>query len=93
MKRVVFLLTSILLSQLLNAQAPFPTAEEVKQFFASKTFFVLEDDPFSQYNVFIKNAVKDNWTLTPYEVIGVEDFNVKRLDPAYSFVVLTENIL
>jgi hypothetical protein len=74
----------------LKAQAPFPTADEVKQFFASKTCFVLEDDPFSQYNVFIKNAVKDNWTLTPFEVIGVEDFNVKRLDPAYSFVVLTE---
>ena len=74
----------------MNAQAPFPTADEVKQFFASKTYFVLEDDPFSQYNVFIMNAVKDNWTLTPYEVIGVEDFNVKRVDPTCSFVVLTE---
>jgi hypothetical protein len=90
MKRLYLVLMSVLFTFCLQAQAPFPTAEEVKQFFASKTCFVLEDDPFSQYNVFIKNSVKDNWTLTPYEIIGIEDFNVKRLDPAYSFIVLTE---
>jgi hypothetical protein len=90
MKRLYFVIVSALFTLCLQAQAPFPTQDEVKQFFASKTCFVLEDDPFSQYNVFIKNAVKGNWTLTPFEVISVEDFNVKRLDPAYSFVVLTE---
>jgi hypothetical protein len=90
MKRLYLVTMTVLFPLWLQAQAPFPTTDEVKQFFASKTCFVLEDDPFSQYNVFIKNAVKGNWTLTPYEVIGVEDFNVRRLDPAYSFIVLTE---
>lgn len=90
MKRLYFIIATFMLTLVSQAQAPFPTAEEVKQFFASKTYFVLEDDPFSQYNVFIKNALKGNWTLTPYEIINIETFNVKRLDPAFSFVVLTE---
>ena len=90
MKRIYPLIVCVLFSLGLKAQAPFPTAQEAKQFFVSKTCFVLEDDPFSQYNVFIKNVLKDSWTLTPYEVIGIEDFNLKRSDPSYSFIVLTE---
>jgi hypothetical protein len=30
------------------------------------------------------------WKVTPYEIIDVEEFNVRRSKPAYSFVVLTE---
>jgi hypothetical protein len=71
-------------------QAPFPDSNELKQFEASKTCVVLEDDPFSSYNVYIKQAVKDSWKITPYEFITVKDFNVRRSDPAYSFIVLTQ---
>ena len=45
---------------------------------------------FSSYNTFIKEAVKSFWTITPYEFIDVGDFNVRRLNPEYSFIVLTE---
>ncbi len=75
---------------LLQGQAPFPTKEELKQFAASKTCVVLEDDPFSSYNSYIKDAVKQCWKITPYEFITVKDFNVWRLNPAYSFLVLTQ---
>jgi len=51
---------------------------------------VLEDDSFSPYNVYIKQAMNDYWKLTPYEYISASDFNKKRDDPAYSFIVLTE---
>jgi hypothetical protein len=51
---------------------------------------VLEDNPFSSYNSFIKKAVKDFWKITPYEFIEVTEFNVRRLNPAYSFIVLTQ---
>jgi hypothetical protein len=74
----------------LGAQAPFPTIDEIKQFNASKTCVVLEDDPFSAYNVYIKEAVTDSWKITPYEFITVKDFNVRRLNPAFSFIVLTQ---
>ena len=71
-------------------QAPFPSGNEIKQFMASKTCVVLEDDQFSAYNSYIKDAVKKYWTITPYEFIEVTDFNVRRLKSEYSFIVLTE---
>jgi hypothetical protein len=87
-----YLLTSVLVlsSLLLNGQAPFPNEDEIKQFTVSKTCVVLEDDPFSTYNAYIKEAVKSFWTITPYEVINIEEFNVRRMKPEYSFIVLTQ---
>lgn len=90
MKKISFALLLIFSSVLLSAQAPFPSKDEIKQFTASKTCVVLEDDPFSTYNAFITEAVKAYWKITPYEIISVADFNVKRLNPAYSFIVLTQ---
>ena len=75
---------------MLNGQAPFPNSDEIKQFSSSKTCVVLEDDPFSAFNVYIKEAMGDFWKITPYEFINVKEFNVRRLDPAWSFIVLTE---
>jgi hypothetical protein len=75
---------------LLTGQAPFPSKDEIKQFTASKTCVVLEDDQFSAYNTLIKKAVKDFWTITPYEFIEVKDFNIRRMNPGYSFIVLTQ---
>ena len=75
---------------LIAGQAPFPNKEEIKQFTASKTCVVLEDDQFSSYNSYIKEAVKSFWKITPYEFIDVSEFNVRRLDPEYSFIVLTQ---
>ena len=75
---------------LLNGQAPFPDKEEINQFIGSKTCVVLEQDQFSSYNVFIKEAVKNYWTITPYELIDVSEFNKRRRDPSYSFIVLTQ---
>ena len=80
----------LLITVLLAGQAPFPTQDEIKQFNASRTCVVLEDDPFSSYNIYIKEVVKDSWKLTPYEFISVKDFNVRRLNPAYSFIVITQ---
>lgn len=84
---VILLLLSL---SSLNGQAPFPDKEEIKQFTASKTCVVLEQDQFSSYNVFIKEAVKTYWTMTPYEIIDVGEFNKRRRDPSYSFIVLTQ---
>jgi len=90
MKKISFTLLLLFSTVLLSAQAPFPSKDEIKQFTASKTCVVLEDDPFSTYNAFITEAVKAYWKITPYEIISISDFNVKRLNPAYSFIVLTQ---
>ena len=90
MKTLTLALLTLFSSILLKGQAPFPSKDEIKQFNESKTCVVLEDDPFSVYNVYIKDAVKSYWTITPYEFIDLKDFNIRRLKPEYSFIVLTE---
>ncbi len=90
MKKHFVLLTILTLSISLKGQAPFPSKDEIKQFMASKTCVVLESDPFSYYNKYITDAVKTYWKITPYEFIDVKEFNLRKLKPAYSFIVLTE---
>ena len=89
-KTTCFALILFLSTVLLKGQAPFPSKEEIKQFTASKTCVVLEDEPFSSYNVYIKTAVNAFWKITPFEFISVAEFNVRRLNSAYSFIVLTQ---
>ncbi|MGD0343164.1 MAG: hypothetical protein ABSA76_15795, partial [Bacteroidales bacterium] len=67
MKKILFILSVLFLSVLVKAQAPFPSADEIKQFMASKTCVVVENDLFSVYNTYIKEAVKKYWNITPYE--------------------------
>jgi len=90
MKTTSLAIVLLLFTVLLTGQAPFPSKDEIKQFTASKTCVVLEDDPLSSYNAFIKKAVKAFWTITPYEFIEIKDFNIRRLKPGYSFIVLTQ---
>ena len=90
MRTLIITIALLLPAVLLPGQAPFPDKDEIKQFDASKTCVVLEDDPFSSYNIYIKEAVKACWKITPYDFITVKDFNVRRLNPAYSFLVITQ---
>jgi hypothetical protein len=90
MKTIYFAATLLFFTVSLTGQAPFPSKDEIKQFAASKTCVVLEDDQLSSYNAFIKQAVKAFWTITPYEFIEIKDFNIRRLKPGYSFIVLTQ---
>jgi hypothetical protein len=90
MKKYLSGLALFFVSAMLFAQAPFPSSNEIKQFTASKTCVVLENNQFSSYNAYIKQAAKEFWKITPYEFIEVTEFNVRRLNPSYSFIVLTE---
>lgn len=90
MKKILFAGMMLVSTLMLSGQAPFPDKEEIQQFSASKTCVVLEDDPFSVFNQYIKEAVQAFWKITPYEFIEVKDFNVRRRDPQYSFIVLTQ---
>jgi hypothetical protein len=90
MKKFSFALLLLFNFLLINGQAPFPKKDEIKQFTESKTCVVLEDESYSPYNSFIKEAVETYWKITPYEFINVEEFNKRRMNPAYSFIVLTQ---
>lgn len=90
MKNFLIVLSLTIQPLFIFAQAPYPTPEDGKMLMASKTCVVLENSPFSMYNPAIKEAVKQFWTITPYEFIDIEEFNKRRIDPAYSFIVLLE---
>lgn len=90
MRKYIFISLLSWFSLFLNGQAPFPSPEEIKQFMASKTCVVLEDDSFSSYNALIKKAMDEYWKVTPFEYVKTSEFNVRRTDPAFSFIVLTE---
>lgn len=90
MKNIFIAFVMLCSPVLLTGQAPFTNKDEIKQFGVSKTCVVLEDDPFSAFNVYIKTAVNSYWKITPFEFIEVREFNVRRLNPKYSFIVLTQ---
>lgn len=70
------LLTIILLTSFnwLSAQFEIPAAADVQKFFTGKTMIVLEDNPMSEYNVMIKEAVPKIWKITPYGFCTRKDF-------------------
>ncbi|HPJ59416.1 MAG TPA: hypothetical protein P5180_11800 [Bacteroidales bacterium] len=90
MKKLLLSLPLLMLAGFLKGQAPFPSGEEIKQFSVSKTCVVLEEDLFSAYNVIIRDAMKQFWSITPFEFIDVGEFNTRNTDRNYSFIVLTE---
>jgi hypothetical protein len=89
--RKIFITGLVLLNMtILSGQSPFPSRDEINQFQSSKTCVVLEDDSFSAYNKYIRDAVNEYWKITPFEFIEEAEFNVRRADPAYSFIILTQ---
>ena len=70
------------------AQKEVPSKEKIARFKKSKTFIVLEDNPYSGYNFKIKDAVKNAWDVTAYEFISESEYDKKRMDVSNSFITL-----
>ncbi len=87
MKKLAILL--LLVFPLLNiiAQREYlPSEDDLKVFYATKTYVVLEDNPMSDYNFEIRDAVKNYWNLTNYEFLKMDDFEEKTHDALASFL-------
>jgi hypothetical protein len=74
----------------LYAQRNLVRPEDVKTFMASKTYIVLEENPTSEYNIEIREAVERSWKITPYEFITSKEFEKVRQDIDKSFLVLLQ---
>jgi ABC-type glycerol-3-phosphate transport system substrate-binding protein len=72
-----------------SAQSKLPEKEDINSFFNTKTLIVLEGGFSSFYNAYIKDAVKKDWEITPFEFIKADEFENKMSDSTYSFLVLT----
>lgn len=90
-KRLLYLLSIIILLAISGGsvigQSALATDEEIGLFMNSTTCLVLEDGYIS-YNILMKDAVEKYWEITDYEVIDKEEFEERRTDPQYSFIVL-----
>jgi hypothetical protein len=53
----------------------------------TKTLVVLEDNMFSSFNSHIKTVVNEFWDITEFEFISAKEFNEKRRDEQYSYLV------
>ncbi len=89
MRKIFAVVLLIASSFVLSGQSPFPTAIEIRQFIASKTCVVLEEGN-TVFNTYIKQAMKEYWKITPFEFVKASDFGIRRSDPSYSFIMLTE---
>lgn len=71
-----------------QAQIKAPSAETLKAFSSSKTYIVLEDVMFSDFNTNIKEAAQQHWKVTPFEVITLEQFERLCKMPQASFLMV-----
>jgi hypothetical protein len=67
------------------------TKQQIGMFLNSKTCVVLEDGSIS-YNVLIKDAVQKYWKTPGYEFINQQEFEKRRFDSKYSFIVLMKGV-
>lgn len=73
-----------------QAQLEVPSSELINAFLKTKTYFILEDNPFSESNIQLKTAAQKFWKLTPYEFISVEEFENKKKSNQCSFVSIDD---
>ncbi len=88
MKNVTFIILLVFVTNFAFSQKEVATQEEIKQFLKTKTLVVVDNNPLSEYNFEIKDAVKKSWKLTEFEIIDISEFEKKRKDPAYSFLTI-----
>jgi hypothetical protein len=90
MKKILLLLPAIFIITSSFSPEYVPTNSEIQKFFQTKTLAVLEDNPIAEYNFVIKEFMQKEWKLTPYDFITYSEFETKRLDPQYSFILLDQ---
>jgi len=74
----------------LMAQIKVPDKAIVESFLKSKTYVVLEDNPFSAFNTFVGSGFSEVWKITSYEVITYEEFEKKMVDSRSSFLFVSQ---
>jgi hypothetical protein len=89
MKKLLILTFLLILSVCVSAQIKVADKTYVDAFMKSKTYIVLDENPFSVLNSFLDSSMKVMWTITPYEVISTEQFEQKMGDPMSSFMYIS----
>ncbi len=87
--KTIIISTCLALICLHNAfsQISYPTPRDAGKIMNTKTLVVLEDNMFSSFNSHIKTVVNEFWDITEFEFVSAKEFNEKRRDEQYSFLV------
>ncbi len=91
MKKLIALL--VLFIPVLGALAQreyLPTEGDLQDFYKTKTYIVMQDNPMSAYNFEITDAIKQYWDITDYEFLTFKDFQPKSEDSTASFLYTAE---
>jgi hypothetical protein len=90
MKKLAVFIFICLVSQSMFAQDYIPTKDDIARFKTTKTYVVLEDNILSEYNLILKEVMPQEWKVTPYDFISWKEFESKRMDPGFSFIILSQ---
>lgn len=90
MKRTISLLMGIFIAVVTTfAKEHLPSEEDYQSFLKSKTLVVMDNNPMSDFNFKIKEVMKNVWTVTEYDFITEQEFEDKKDDSSYSFLLST----
>ncbi|MBI9068220.1 MAG: hypothetical protein JEZ09_13080 [Salinivirgaceae bacterium] len=90
MKKIFFSVLLVFAVIIAKSQQTVGTQEQIKRFFNTTTYVVLENNPMLQYNRIIKETVEKHWTLTDFEFVtfSSEEFEEIRKDSTKSFLMV-----
>jgi len=91
LNRGLLIIFFALLSLGLMANPPLATKQQIGMFMNSKTCVVLESGNVA-YSANVKDAVQKYWKATTFEFIDGAEFDKRRFDSKYSFLVLTKGV-
>ncbi len=89
MRKIFVLILCSVIAGSTQSQGYVPTREDINAFFTTKTLVVLEDNPLLEYNLNIRDVMQQEWNITDYDFISAKEFEEKRMDPKYSFLLMT----
>lgn len=90
-KNLLIALVAVLVALPSLAQEKVAGADVIKKFLNTKTCVVLDNNIFNSYNSGIKQAVESSWTITKFEYCSFDDFQKRKYDPQYSFLMVTKD--
>lgn len=88
-RKCIFLLSVLLISFYAAANPPLATKQQIGMFKNSKTCVVM-DAGVSFYNTPLKEAVQKYWKSTDYEFIDQAEFDKRKTNSKYSFLVMMD---
>jgi hypothetical protein len=89
MKKLLILIFLLISFSNLWSQIKVADKAYIDSFLKSKTYIVLDENPFSVLNSFLDSSMKVIWKITPYEVITTDQFEQKMGDPKNSFLFIS----